>query len=321
MRNIFSYILKRIEKEDLIVIFNHANCDGDCYGSQVGLKEIILSTYPDKKVFVVGSGFSRLFNLLGKPDIVSDEVIKRSLLVLVDFNELGRSEDDRIFLNDNYVCFDHHNKDRLFIDRDTFHVDTTKTSAASIVYEFYKQMNLKISKLGINALFAGIVSDTNRFLYLENDAASLAYGHELILLGAEFKKVYECFSSSSEDALLLKKYIYENVTKTQEGVIYAVIKREFLNKIGYSSYAGSMVNILSNIDGLPIWALFVENEEGKMSVELRSNKYKVLDVAIKYGGGGHYLASGISKSFFKEEIINSIINDLNEIIRKDKGNV
>ena len=57
MRNIFSYILKRIEKEDSIVIFNHANCDGDCYGSQIGLKEIILSTYPDKKVFVVGSGF------------------------------------------------------------------------------------------------------------------------------------------------------------------------------------------------------------------------------------------------------------------------
>lgn len=313
MRTKFSYILKRIEKEQSIVIFNHMNCDGDCYGAQVGLKDIILSTYPDKNVFIVGGGFSRLFDLLGQPDIVDDEIIKKSLLILVDFNELSRSEDDRIFLNDNYLCFDHHNKGINFVDRGNFYIDQSRSSASTIIYEFYKEMNLKISHLGVNALFAGIVSDTNRFLYLENDAMSLRCGHELINLGAEYKAVYNCFVSTNTASIELKQYIYNNMIKTDSGLIYSIVRRQFLNEIGYDSYAGSMVNILANIDGYPVWALFVENEEGKMSVELRSNKYCVLDTAIKYGGGGHHFASGISKSFFNEEIINSIIEDLNHL--------
>lgn len=317
MRNEFSYILKRIEKEKTIVIFNHMNCDGDCYGAQVGLKDIILSTYPDKNVFIAGGGFSRLFDLLGKPDEIDDEIIKKSLLVLVDFNELSRSEDDRIFLNDNYICFDHHNKGHNFVNRGNFYVDQSKSSASTIIFQFYKEMNLKISPLGVNALFAGIVSDTNRFLYLEDDAYSLMCGHDLIKLGANYKSIYNCFVSTDTSSIQLKQYIYNNMVKI-DGIIYSVVRRQFLNEINYNSYAGSLVNILANIDGYPIWALFVENEDGGMSVELRSNKYGVLDTAIKHGGGGHYFASGVAKSIFKKEIIDSILSDLKHLIREVK---
>ena len=36
-------IIELIEKYDSIVIFGHVNPDGDCYGAQVGLREIILA--------------------------------------------------------------------------------------------------------------------------------------------------------------------------------------------------------------------------------------------------------------------------------------
>ena len=49
----FKQIYKKIKKYDSIVIFGHVNPDGDCYGSQIGLKEAIKATFPKKKVYAV----------------------------------------------------------------------------------------------------------------------------------------------------------------------------------------------------------------------------------------------------------------------------
>lgn len=317
MRNNFSLILNEIQKSESIVIFSHANCDGDCYGAQIGLKDIILSTYPDKKVFAIGSGFFNLFKLLGKPDQVNDEIIKNSLIVLVDFNELSRSEDERIYLGNRYICLDHHNIGPNFNNYQNFFVNQKRSSASTIVYEFYKEMGLKISSLGINALYAGIVSDTNRFQYLEEDGFSLKCGHELVQQGANFKEIYNAFGKTNKTFISLKQYIFTNMKHTKNGVVYCIISRDYLDSINFNDYAGSMVNVLSNIEGYPIWALFVEHKDNKMSVELRSNKVEVLSTAIKYGGGGHMFASGISKSMFDEKIINSVLNDLEQLLKED----
>lgn len=48
------FIKKQIELNDTIIIHGHKKPDGDCYGSQFGLKDIIMATYPHKKVYVVG---------------------------------------------------------------------------------------------------------------------------------------------------------------------------------------------------------------------------------------------------------------------------
>ena len=45
-------ILEKIEEFDKIAIFRHVFPDPDSYGSQNGLKSIIESTYPDKKVYL-----------------------------------------------------------------------------------------------------------------------------------------------------------------------------------------------------------------------------------------------------------------------------
>ncbi|MCD8561888.1 MAG: hypothetical protein LRY20_00110 [Acholeplasmataceae bacterium] len=45
--------------------------DGDCYGAQFGLKNIITSSFPDKKVYVVGER-SDFVDFVGKMDQISD---------------------------------------------------------------------------------------------------------------------------------------------------------------------------------------------------------------------------------------------------------
>ena len=61
-------LIKKIKKYDSIVIFGHLNPDGDCYGSEVGLKEAIKATFPKKNVYAVGSGFKPGGDLYGELD-------------------------------------------------------------------------------------------------------------------------------------------------------------------------------------------------------------------------------------------------------------
>ena len=52
-----------------------------------------------------------------------------------------------------------------------------------------------------------------------------------------------------------------------------------------------MVNTMGDIKGIDIWVNFTETENGVLC-ELRSSKYNINQIAVKYGGGGHAKASG-----------------------------
>ena len=100
--------LNKIKEYDSIVIFGHMTCDGDCYSSEIALREIIRINFPNKKVYAVGSGLPKFFDILGRLDNPSDEVISNSLGILVDVNHQDRSEDKRIILTKEIIKIDHH---------------------------------------------------------------------------------------------------------------------------------------------------------------------------------------------------------------------
>ena len=45
----FKQAIELIRKYDTVIIHRHSNPDGDAIGSQYGLKQLILNSYPDKK--------------------------------------------------------------------------------------------------------------------------------------------------------------------------------------------------------------------------------------------------------------------------------
>lgn len=56
----YQEVWNKIKAYDSIVIFGHVNPDGDCYGSQIGLRQAIKDNFKGKNVYAVGSGFPRL---------------------------------------------------------------------------------------------------------------------------------------------------------------------------------------------------------------------------------------------------------------------
>lgn len=58
-------ILNKIKQYDKIIIHGHIRPDGDCYGAQFGLKDLILSSFPKKKYMLLVK-LANMFHLLAK---------------------------------------------------------------------------------------------------------------------------------------------------------------------------------------------------------------------------------------------------------------
>ena len=65
-----------------------------------------------------------------------------------------------------------------------------------------------------------------------------------------------------------------------------------------------------NISGMPWSQNFTEVDAG-VACELRSSRYNINPVAVKYGGGGHQKASGATVA--SKEVAMQMLADLNEM--------
>ena len=195
-----------IEDHDSIVIFGHPNPDGDCYGSQFGLRDTIRLNYPNKQVYIVGSGLPNFYRILGKMDEVSLETIQKSLAIVVDSNDLSRLEDQRAVSALDFVKVDHHIDNHTFVEGPEV-IDTESTSTSEIIYLFAQENNYVIPKVAAEALYLGIFTDSARFQYATHYTRMFDILKDLILLGVEPVKLTSILNVTSEQSLKIKNAI------------------------------------------------------------------------------------------------------------------
>lgn len=314
----FEQIVKKIEQYDLIVVYGHLNPDGDCYGAQVGLRELIISLYPNKKVYITGTGCPRYFKLLPKMDEVSDDTIKESLAILVDANDLSRMEDQRIHNAKDFCKIDHHIDTGSFTEGPQV-VDVTANSACDIITRMVIETKAPISKLGATALYLGILTDSAKFQFVENYPETFERAKFLCEKGAQVHELNALMAITDENTQKAKGYILSHYKKTDGGVIYIVYSKHLLKRLKLSANkASSMINLLGNIEGYPIWASFAEYEDGKVRVEFRSNGPAIQPCAVRIGGGGHAQASGAQLKELDKQVIEEILKDLDNTLTKWK---
>ncbi len=314
----FEELLPIIEKNDSIVIFGHIFPDGDCFGSQIGLREIIKLNYPNKKVYAVGSGIRRFFDYIGKMDEVDDEVIKNSLAILVDGNDCSRMEDQRVTTAKEFIKIDHHIENYRFTEG-KFVIDNSANSTCELIVQFVQEVNWKVNPNICDALYLGILTDTGRFQFIEDFPKAFKEVAFLCENGAKPQEINRILNVTNEAAMQFKGYAYSHYQKSEHGVIYLTFTAEQLKSLKVTaSKAGGMVNLISNVEGYPIWVFFCENEDGTCHAEFRSNGPGVQPIASKYGGGGHFLASGVTLENMSDEIVNQIIKDCDDAIENFK---
>lgn len=307
--NIVNKIFKEIKKFKKIIITTHVRADGDCVGSAIGLREIIKETYKDKIVKADHEYLSYL-DYLGKPDKVEDDDFKDALVISVDNASLSRANDPRMKECKNIIKIDHHP------NREPFGylswVEEHRCATAEMIFEMVlRKRGLKISKLGIEALFTGIITDSGRFKYPEVNSNTFVLVGMMYHMGLDGNKIINYLDETTLKELDFKGYVLSNLKMTDHGVLYVNITKEAREKydIKYDD-ASNMVGALSNVKGYPIWLLTNEFSDNEIRCRVRSLEIPINKVCEKFGGGGHANASGVIVDTYQkvEELIKELDN-------------
>lgn len=308
-------ILNKIKEYETIIIHAHKRPDGDCYGAQFGLKDIITNTYPNKTVYAVGE-YSDYVSFVGKVDEIEDSVFEGALSIVVDTATEERISDPRHKLAKEVIKIDHH----IPVDDygDIRWVDTNFPSCAQMITYFYVnfQDELKLTPIGAQALYTGIVTDTGRFRYRGVSRLTHQLAGLLIDKGADIEYIDLMLSRETLQMVKFKGHVLKNFEITEGGLVLIRITKQDVIDFGITQeQAGSMVNVLSGIDNYRVWALALENpNDDEIRIRLRSSGPIVSDLANKYRGGGHAMASGATLDSWAQ--LNDFIKDAEEVIKK-----
>ena len=315
-------IYEKIKAAPIITIWGHGQPDGDCYGCQIGLRELIKNTWPEKKVYAIGSGIKPLFERLSPMDEVDQKTIEESLGILVDVSCLRRVEDSRVFACRDFTKFDHHLYNAGNAGEDFPHdsiMEPGRISAAEIVCEFAREFHMTFSRLAAEALFLGMATDSGRFQFYGTCAKTFEDCAFLFQFDVRPYSLLNIVYQDDVKTTLFRAYMIEH-TKIEGKVAYCILKREDDETQGMSyDRASSMVNVLATFN-TPMFALFTSAPDGSIRVELRSEfGYPVQPTAARFEGGGHLYAAGATLYEDHGPTAQDMIDALQEVEKNEDG--
>ncbi|MBQ7872712.1 MAG: bifunctional oligoribonuclease/PAP phosphatase NrnA [Clostridia bacterium] len=288
----YNKIKELIEKYDRIIIHRHSNPDGDAIGSQVGLKHIIKTNYPEKEVYAVGDASKRYgFIEDCATDSIPDEYYNGALAFVLDTSAISLISDERYKTADAIVKMDHHIFTEKYADLEL--IDTSFESCCGLIGMFAMEAGLKLNPTAAKALYTGMITDSGRFRYDSTSAQTFRVASFLMEQKFNTNDIYSNLYADELHFVQLRAKFVLKITLTDAPVSYIYTTLDEANSYGADTFTISrgMVNTMGDIKGIDIWVNFTETENGVLC-ELRSNKYNINPVAVKYGGGGHQKASG-----------------------------
>ncbi len=295
----FKKALSLIEKYQTIIIHRHSNPDGDAIGSQVGMQQLIKENYPFKNVYIVGDDAKRFSFMEGSAtDNIPDQFYSNALAIVLDTSAKFMISDNRYTLAKETLRFDHHIYCEDICNLDV--IDTSYESCCGLITDFALQNDLVINKLAAKSLYAGMVTDSGRFRYDSTSGKTHRLAGALLDVGVNTNELYtQLYADSFENIKLRASYVLK-VRFSPANTAYICTTKEELDSLGVDEFAVSrgMVGVMSEIKGVSVWVNFTETQKGVLC-ELRSNKYNINPIAVKYGGGGHQKASGATVPNFE----------------------
>ena len=309
-------ILDKIKAYDTIIIHRHTKPDFDAIGSQVGLKEILQENFNDKTIYVVGD--QNRFDKDNDMQEVEDEVFEGALSIIVDVAVSHMVSDERYLKASDVVVIDHHTNDSTITNASLVISDASFSSAAELIATIALDLNLVINERAASFLYAGMVTDTGRFQWLKNPKHTFMIASILTGLGAKTTELYDFLYVESLEQKMMKidfqsRFVFE------DGIAYLKNDQSVFDKYNVDVFTVSrgMVNLASGIEEIRIWLNFTYDKERDVILgEFRSRGIKIVDIAKKFGGGGHEQACGASLKTWEE--VDQMITEFKALAKGEK---
>ena len=288
----FEAIYEKICAYDRIILHRHTNPDGDAIGSQVGLKHILKENFPEKEIFAVGDAAGRYsFMADSVMDELPDVAWQGALAIVLDCSAKALISDTRYTLAETTGRMDHHIFCETICDVEV--TDTSYESCCGLIAEFARECGLRLNPLAATSLFTGMVTDSGRFRYDSTSAQTFGLAAYLMSQPIDTNEIYRNLYADDLAQKQLRAHFTTKIQTTPCNVAYIYTTMEEMAELNADTFTVSrgMVGTMSDTKGIDIWVNFTETERGVLC-ELRSSRYNINPIAVKYGGGGHAKASG-----------------------------
>ena len=310
----FTPILEAIRAFPRIIIHRHQKPDGDAIGSQVGLSEILKANFPEKEIYIVGDAPGRYgFIENSEPDTVEDALYEGALAIVLDTSAKALISDSRYTTASDTARLDHH----IFVETICRNevTDTTYESCCGLVTDFALQSGLTIPPIAAAALYTGMVTDSGRFRYDSTSSKTHYLASKLMEQPIDTTAIFRTLYADDLERSRLRARFVLKIETTPKNVAYIYTDKEEARSLGVDIFTISrgMVSTMSDLKGIDIWVNFTETDEGVLC-EIRSSRYNINPIAVKYGGGGHAKASGATLKNRDEAM--AMLADLENLIEE-----
>ena len=286
-------ILTEIKKWETIIIHRHERPDPDALGSQVGLAELIKTSFPEKTVYTAGVD-NKTLAFMATMEVPADEDYEDALVIVVDTANQPRVDDKRA-LDDpqRLIKIDHHPEEDKYGDIQW--VETSASSCSEMITEFWQTFpeDLVLSDEGARLLYGGIVGDTNRFLYQSTTPQTMRLAAALMEKDFSSTALNNAMNEMGPKVAQLTGYVLEHLKVSDNGVAHIILTQEILDRYGLTDEeTHAVVSLPGSIAGVYNWGIFVQQPDGTYRCRLRSKGPIINEIAKEHDGGGHPLASG-----------------------------
>ncbi len=315
-------IRELISNSEDIIIMGHRNADIDVLGAAMGLRRAIVNCGKDAKILLetynetvqrmlakLGSDYDGVFIRRGAANELVD---KNTLVFVVDTHKHSLVEEENLLnVSEKIVLIDHHRRSTDFIDNSviTYH-EPYASSTCELVTEViqYMDMNLNLTELEAQALYAGIYMDTKNFSFKTGVRTfeAVSYLRRAGVDTAEIKKLFRL----DYDRVIKKMSIIENAHMAENSYLISMCDKTDDDMLTIVAQAADELLNITNVK-----AAFVICDMGEyISISGRSfGDVNVQVILEKLGGGGHLSIAGAQiKGKTKEEVYDDLIAAINE---------
>jgi phosphoesterase RecJ-like protein len=288
-----------IRKAQQPLLVCHVAPDGDALGSLTGLAYALrqldqapIAVCPD----TIPSSFHYIPNI---ETVVRSFTEPFDLVVALDCSDpgrLGSLPELPQFDQHPLVNIDHHVTNVGFGDVDL--VDPRASSTAEVLLRLLVHLNVPLDETLATCLLVGMVTDTRGFR--TNNVTPQVVEAALRLMEAGASLSYIAQHSLDTRPLVAIRLWGEALSRMQseDGVIWTCLPLEMRRGVGYRGDGDAgLVSFLLSAQAADVAVVFVEQGDGRIEVGMRAVPgFDVARFALRFGGGGHTLASGFSIS-------------------------
>ncbi|MFA9423411.1 MAG: DHH family phosphoesterase, partial [Sedimentibacter sp.] len=302
---IISYALRQIiDQSSNVIIMGHRVGDMDSLGASIGLYAIARSR--GKKAYIVLNTVNYALNNMYermkieenhyKDALINTETAlgladQNTLIVVLDTHRGSYTESPELLTKiDKIVLIDHHRRSEEYIENTLLdYIEPYASSTCELISEIVQYMDdhIKLTKFEADALLAGIVVDTNSFVF-KTGVRTFEAASFLRRNGADTTDVKQLFNESL-DSMKKKTEILE-----RSELLFGDVAVSYIDEISEDSnvIAAQSADELLTIKDVKFSFVLVRNKD-YINISGRSVGNCSVQLIMEYlGGGGHLNMAG-----------------------------